>query len=425
MKNLIIKYINVISLLGLMAFSFSATLTLNNKEIATKLQIETNLEKKVENVISKLYKPNQFTVTTNVQLLSATKNSNTNQTVQSFGALELEGILPAVPNTDNTTVVLDDSDYRIAIQDITIWLDYQLNVIDAENKIKQFLFEAMDWLAQCEGCIQFRSMQFPNANQVASQTNLSPNTDMMGVGYNNAGEYDATISNIEDNIESLFNILDELADNNEDDGISKEQWMIDNLVREQEEKKAEIKELRQETKDAWNQTLQHYQNSQSVDSLLKLELVQGNKEIALTAMDKEIKPDNTLLYVVLCILIGIILLLIILDKRGPKTVYLKPKNKKSDQTKNDKINNDVEPSESAPSSDHVSQTITPQPEVLDSTSAYQDDSVVQSDLKSMKQSAVKMSVGQKKGASQIVQDWLDDGNDTDDNNESTEEKSNE
>ena len=45
----------------------------------------------------------------------------------------------------------------------------------------------------------------------------------------------------------------------------------------------------------------------------------------------------------------------------------------------------------------------------------------------MKQSAVKMSVGQKKGASQIVQDWLDDGGDTenDDNNDSTEETSNE
>ena len=42
------------------------------------------------------------------------------------------------------------------------------------------------------------------------------------------------------------------------------------------------------------------------------------------------------------------------------------------------------------------------------TSAYADDSVIQSDLKNIRQSAVKMSVGQKQGASQIVKDWLDD-----------------
>ena len=57
---------------------------------------------------------------------------------------------------------------------------------------------------------------------------------------------------------------------------------------------------------------------------------------------------------------------------------------------------------------------------LDSTHAYEDDSVLQSDLKTIKQSAVKMSVGQKQGASQIVKDWLDDGSDT--NDESNDKK---
>ena len=48
------------------------------------------------------------------------------------------------------------------------------------------------------------------------------------------------------------------------------------------------------------------------------------------------------------------------------------------------------------------------------------------DLKNIRQSAVKMSVGQKQGASQIVKDWLDDGGDnneenTENNTEETEE----
>ena len=59
MKNLFVKHINVISWIVLFAFAFPSTLTLNNKEISTKLQIETNLEKKVVNVISKIYDINK------------------------------------------------------------------------------------------------------------------------------------------------------------------------------------------------------------------------------------------------------------------------------------------------------------------------------------------------------------------------------
>ena len=56
------------------------------------------------------------------------------------------------------------------------------------------------------------------------------------------------------------------------------------------------------------------------------------------------------------------------------------------------------------------------------TKAYEDESVIQSDLKTIKQSAVKMSVGQKHQASQILKDWLDDGNNEDsENNEQVEE----
>jgi len=412
MKNLLIKYINVIGLLSLLAFSLPSTLILNNKEIATKLQIETNLEEKVVNVISKIYNVNKFAVTTNVVLLSNNQNSNNNQTVQSFGALQLEGILPAVPSTNKTGVAVDNSDYRISIKDITIWLDYDLNIIDAENRIKQFLFEAMDWLAECESCIQFRSMKFPASDNISpSNINLNSSAKLDNV--------DLTI--IEDNIEYLMNQIDKLTEDEDTDGVSKNQWMIDFLSRNLEDKKNEIEKLQEDNKEQTEKVIKHYENSQSVDSLLKLELVKGNTDIALTAMDnnmevtKSNKPDNTLLYVVLCILIGIILLLIILDKRGPKTVYLKPKDQKSNKDK--QIKTQV-----------IDETTNQKStrEELDTTTAYIDDSVVQSDLKSMKQSAVKMSVGQKKGASQIVQDWLDDGGDTEDenNNDSTEENSN-
>ena len=54
MKNLLIRYITIISIVSLFTIAWSNTLTLNDKELATKLQIETNLSEKVSKKQSKL-----------------------------------------------------------------------------------------------------------------------------------------------------------------------------------------------------------------------------------------------------------------------------------------------------------------------------------------------------------------------------------
>ena len=127
--------------------------------------------------------------------------------------------------------------------------------------------------------------------------------------------------------------------------------------------------------------------------------------------------NNRYMLIVLFILIGVVILLVILSflNKGPKTVYLKPKaepqssvdkkEEKDNQNNNNQATLETRNLQSKTSEDVVD---------VGQTSAYDDDSVIQSDLKTIKQSAVKMSVGQKQGASQIVKDWLDDGNEASD-----------
>ena len=141
------KCINKIKdmVLGLIFISliFPATLSLNNREMATKLEIETNLEEKVVNVISKIYDTNKFAVTTNVLLVSPMNAGSNTSTQQSFGSLQLEGILPAVPQKSENNTLVNSNDYRVQIKDITIWLDYDLDIIDARNNIRPFLFKTI------------------------------------------------------------------------------------------------------------------------------------------------------------------------------------------------------------------------------------------------------------------------------------------
>ncbi len=232
-----IKYL-IISLL-LLSFSISTTLSLGNREMATKLEIETNLEEKVVNVISKIYDINKFAVTTNVVLISP-QNTPQSSTNQSFGTLQLEGILPAVPQKNGKPTMMNVDDYRVQIKDITIWLDYDLDIIDAQNNIRPFLFKTMDWLSNCENCVQFQRTQFSKNNISNSNFYNSPNT-------NNLGAVDSEdINIIEENISYLMDQLDKLTDSMNADGYGSEkhQWMIDYLERNLQEEILKSREIR-------------------------------------------------------------------------------------------------------------------------------------------------------------------------------------
>jgi len=384
-----------------------SSLTLNNREIATKLQIENNLEEKVVNVISKIYATNKFAVTTNVALVAPTKSVSTSANGP-FGALELEGILPSVPQKSEDGIISDNNDYKIEIKDITIWLDYELDIINAQQQIKQFLFASMDWLEDCENCIKFRSRQFPGSNtsignSYSSSSNLPSNL---------ATEDDIRI--IEDNISYIMEQIDKNIENNNG---AKNDWMVDYLERTLQEQKDANSKLSDKLMEQTRNIIQR-------DSSIIMQTTSGQKEIAETAMKENSRivekvsdnqfENNKYLLIVLFVLIGIVVLLVVLSffNKGPQTVYLKPKNQLEE------INNN---SSQTPNSAHTLENKALS--ANQATQAYDDGSVIQSDLKSIKQSAVKMSVGQKQGASQIVQDWLDDGENQseDDNNDKKED----
>ncbi len=428
MKNICINKIKGI-LVGFLLFSIytSATLSLSNREMATKLEIETNLEEKVVNVISKIYDINKFAVTTNIALVSSTNsNLNTNQP-QSFGSLQLEGILPAVPQKSEGKMLVNTNDYRVQIKDITVWLDYDLDIIDARNNIRPFLFKTMDWLADCENCIQFQRTEFSK----------NSNSNLNGSSSASSNIVDSEdISIIEDNITYLMDQLDKLNDsiNSEGYGSEKHQWMIDYLERNLEEEKDASSNLSDKLMSLQDRII-------SRDSSIIMNTTLGQKEIAQTAMQENTRiveknidnqfENNRYMLIVLFILIGVVILLVILSffNKGPKTVYLKPKGNNTgsgDQNETASILKDDITGTPTHTNDIGASTTIEQPIIPSPTGAYADDSVIQSDLKNIKQSAVKMSVGQKHGASQIVKDWLDDGGESnEDNNDNTKDETEE
>ena len=411
MKNKFFKNLNIIVLAIMSCLTFANSLTLNISDI-DKFQIENNLNAKITNVISNFYMDNNFAVTSNVILLTSSNKSNSIK--KSFGALELEGILPSVPQKSENAGISNIDDYKVQIKDITVWLDYELDMINAQQNIKKILFESIDWLKDCNDCLKFRSKQFSS-----TQDYNKPTREINSFNTNNLATED-DIRILEDNISYLTEQIEKFETN---DGDIKNQWMVDFLNRALQEEK----ELNANLSD---QIIENAKNVIRRDSSIIMNTTMGQKEIAETAMKENSKivskvsdnqfENNRYMLIVLFVLIGIVVLLVLLSffNKGPKTVYLKPKNNTKDINSEDS-KHELENVKTIEKNSNNNQQMV---EKVNQTNAYDDGSVIQSDLKTIKQSAVKMSVGQKQQASQILKDWLDSGaKDTAETNEQSEE----
>ena len=309
MKNRFFKILNNVIVIMICSIMMSSTLTLNVSDL-DKFQIENNLNAKITSVIRDLlnYQDNQFAVTSNVLILD-TKNNNSNTVLKTFGALELEGILPSVPQKAQQKGTASIDDYKIQIKDITVWLDYELDMINAQQNIRKSLFDSIDWLNNCENCLKFRTKKFSISNDMQNaQTSYSPNSIN---STNLATEDDLRI--IEDNIVYLQEQIEKFDKNNNSE---KNQWMTDFLNKELQEQK----ELNAELSD---QLIENAQNVIRRDSSIIMNTTLGQKEIAQTAMKENSRivekvsdnqfENNRYMLIVLFVLIGIVVLLVLLS----------------------------------------------------------------------------------------------------------------
>ena len=104
-----------------------------------------------------------------------------------------------------------------------------------------------------------------------------------------------------------------------------------------------------------------------------------------------------MMILILIILLGGFIGMFFALKQKPRPVYLKQKNKSktNDEKKND-IEEKIDPIAIEPVATEKNQQ------------SGQNNDILKSEVKSLRQSAVSMSVGQKEAATKIIQDWLDE-----------------
>ena len=329
------------------------------------------------------------------------------------------------PNSNGGSFDYSTEKYFLYSLDITIYIDEEISTGSLQQNIKTLVVKNIPEIAECDDCVKFETINFLSSDNSKSS------------------RYDELLEKIElleqDRRDAEMKLQNWRFEQLEDQLVASEdarsEW--EEQARDRDEKRREEDARRLENLQTIEQKYREKQDSLYILTSIKLdealrgriESEENTKQELLELIKLQIQGENindedfssntkvglygrkpmsssnaldskTRIIILLVVLFTTAILFVVLKNRQP--IYLKPKANNNSGNSN-KAN---EEKFTAPST----------------TEAHNNDDVVRSELKSLRQSAVAMSVSQKDGANQIVQDWLSDGT-TDDNND-TEEQDN-
>ena len=416
----------------------------NAELISQQITIENAIKNKVDAVINKFLKPSEYLTIVNARLdfkplsLKSVDQQQTQGTQSSSQYSVIPGLMPSIPteqslykqSNQSQDLSFSGEKYILYQLEIIIYLDESVSTGSLQTNLSTVVMQNLKEV-DCENCIRFETLELPgqDGGSVANDANLQSLLDEID-------SLKETMRNSQ--LEIKDSQINELEDINAK-YLDEIQGFQDHL-KEQDRIRQEAEELRMARLEENERNYRAKQDSLYVLTSIKLdEAVRGRiqseettKKELLNVIKMQIQgeemeggvSDNTqsdlftktpssgksgmssqMWLMILILLLLAILLVVIL--KGKQTVYLKPK-------KNNENHLDAQPLKASGSSSVE----------FVATQANENDDVKKTELQSLRQKAVSMSVSEKAGANQIVQDWLGDteSEESDDNQDNQKEE---
>lgn len=407
-----------------------------------KSALENSYHDKVVATISRLVGRESFIAIINVEFSnpndklnkkSSTSYQPTNQETQN-GYTPIPG-LPTVPSQNNAITGNNnrrrssENNYFVSKIIVNIELDENLYSESIENEIRSLIIKAIPEIKDCENCIIIDTIQF----LPSEKSNLEKQLE----------ELQNTVAALQSDNELLENEKRKSDLAKEEKNYEEVQKKLDDALKSEEKKYAEIQKKLTFFEERETRERKIREERDSIRFLIALEDERRNKEQLLKEkeesekkvermMNNKIRSDsliiseamdmyksvmkqkgggdydneallgmqignsgpgimNAIIFLIL-ILFVIMLMFIALNKKN-RPVYLKPKTKKKSPKK--EITTNTEEKEDA--------------SIIENTPIIkQDDDTIRSELKSLRQTAVSLTVGEKESASNLIKEWLDD-----------------
>jgi len=354
-------------------------------------------------------------------------------------------------NLDNTQAVVPIG--NIISFSAIVYLDESIASGETKESIKQIVTDYVpQQFSNCADCVEIKTMKFKNDGESEELTSLKEELENLRLSLEaERGKVDREKENIiNERIEALEEMLDDKQYQLEE-FLDIERARIEAQARKDSIETAELrtfkeqsiadtkKQLEKAEKDKDDITDYHIRTN---DSII-FKMIEKSPSSDSEEEGKEEGNSERNMYIILgaIIFLFLVILIVILNsgkKQPVQTVYLKPKGSGSDggkgnkdgkngKNKKSKKKDSNQKSNDDDSNNESGESAQPQPPapaqqaIVQPTMAHQDDNVIRSEMQSMRQSAVSMSVGQKEGASQLIKDWLSDGAPADGGGEESEE----
>ena len=398
-------------------------------DIAQKIVIENSYQQKVTASLSSLLGQEKFLVIVSVEFSTFDEGtlkqtpklqSSTNQSTYIPG-------LPTVPSTNTQKSFLpsnskstNNKNLNIGRVDVIIGLDESSINGSIKQEIKSVVETIIPQTQNCDDCIKIQSMIFQTNKKNDEIDNLKNEISKLQteIRQSKLDTDEKHLSNLERQLsdaQSKIDAAEAITYRRELERIEEDSIRFSQLIAAEKSRKRQDSIRFINTEQRLERVMESKIKSDSViirEAMGIMKQQAGVSDDDLLGMQSGGSGSNIMSYVLIIFLIISLMVVTFLaaNNRKPKTVYLKPKGSAKDKNKKDKVKENVD---NKNDEDVVEVKTTPSvPTVL-----KPDEDAIRSELKTLRQTAVSLTVGEKEGASALIKEWLEDNPNKDEETE--------
>ena len=391
--------------------------------LSQKIAIENSYQQKVSSAVSRMLGQEKFLVIVSIEFSSiggtlkktATPQSGTSSSGEFFpGIPTVPSIRGTQPSYGTSSQNRSENDLDIGRVEVTIGMDETSITGLVKQEIKSLVEKIIPQTKDCDDCIKIEAMQFQTNQKNVAIEKLREELDSLQAEIR-ASKLDADSQRLKDLDTQLTEVrnrrdqLESIEDLRKLQQIKEDSLRFDQLVAAERVRKTQDSLKFVDTEKRLERVMESKIKSDSVIihetlSIVKQQAGGGKEDESLLGMQLGSGGSGIMGSVIFILLILALMVVTFLAARNkkPKTIYLKPKGAEKEKAKDKKKGEKKDSDETEPEVEDEEQeeapTLAPRP----------DEDAMRSELRSLRQTAVSLTVGEKEGASALIKEWLED-----------------
>ena len=391
--------------------------------LSQKIAIENSYQQKVSSAVSRMLGQEKFLVIVSIEFSSiggtlkktATPQSGTSSSGEFFpGIPTVPSIRGTQPSYGSASQTRGENDLKIGRVEVTIGMDETSITGKINVEIKSLVEKIIPQTKDCDDCIKIEAMQFQTNQKNVEIEKLREELDSLQAEIR-ASKLDADSQRLKDLDTQLTEVrnrrdqLESIEDLRKLQQIKEDSLRFDQLVAAERVRKTQDSLKFVDTEKRLERVMESKIKSDSVIihetlSIVKQQAGGGKEDESLLGMQLGSGGSGIMGSVIFILLILALMVVTFLAARNkkPKTIYLKPKGAEKEKAKDKKKGEKKDSDETEPEVEDEEQeeapTLAPRP----------DEDAMRSELRSLRQTAVSLTVGEKEGASALIKEWLED-----------------